>query len=583
VSAQAVGLLSAALSHSGDSAAQATLGDYYMTAGQPFEAAWAFRRACDVMRSKEPRTERILSLAAALQAASLPARALDLVTSATAGAPRNAALITRKAELQLHLGRPEAAAASLRSLPTHSPDSRLLLGRTLEAAGDNAGALALYRRCAAEGLTAAEANLRLGRLLLRLGSAEQARTALEAAHRLAPTRPEPLLALGISRMPEARQHPERAGRWFDEALRVSPELPAARVAIGRVYALHRRWTQAAEQFALALKRTPRDPEALLALADALAALGHLAEARERRGLACVGQGKLPQALAEFRALLKLQPDSRQAALLISQTLIQMDRNAEAARGVQSALSRHPGDGELKQRLGQLLVLSHARVRARQLCEAWRREEPDAARPLWLLGRIAQSDLRLAQAVDFFEQAAQRDSSDPELLFSLGEALGRAGPRQSNPRALELLSRAVELAPGEARYRYHLGLVLQQMGRWEPARRQFLRALDLDPGFTGAYTGLLHISGRLQEPGQTALYAPIVREVQQSRRDEVPLRAHVFRAPDDPAGYAALARFLAARGHLKAARSQWEVALALRPADPVARRELARLNRILDVL
>lgn len=583
-SAEEARLLSAALSRPADSAAQAALGDHYMTTGRSFEAVWAFQRARDAAAgSGEAQAERALSIATALQAAGVPSRALDLVAEAAAGDPMNAALVTRRAELQLQFGRPEAAVTGLRSFAALSPAARLLLGRALEATGDSSGALAQYRQCTADAAVSAEGNLRLGRLLLRLGRTGEARPALEAASRLAPARPEPLIALGMSFMPEAQQHPERAGRWFNEALRVSPENAAARVAVGRVYALHRRWTQAAAQFAQAVNHSPRDPEALLALAEALEALGHRAEARQRRGMAYVAQDKLPQARAEFEALQRLQPDGRQAALLISQTLIQMDRNAEAARIVQAALTQHPDDRELKQRLAQLMILSHSRRSAQQVCEAWRRAEPEAARPLWLMGRIAQGNLQLTQAIDFFEQAAQKDPDDPEILFSLGEALGRVGPRQSVPRALDLLARAVERAPREARYRYHLGLVLQQTGRLEPARRQFLRALDLDPGLTGAYTGLIHVSGRLQEPGQTALYAPIVREQQQARRDEQPLRTRVYRAPGDPAGYAALARYLAARGRLEAARSQWEVATALRPADPAARRELTRLNRILDVL
>jgi cellulose synthase operon protein C len=575
-------LLSAALARPADGAAQAALGDHYLALRRSFEAAWAYQRARDAAGTAT-QSEPALFVATALEAAGVPTRALDVVTEAAARNPANAALVERRAELQLHLGRPKAAIASLRSLPSLAPDSRLLLARALEAAGDDAGALAQCHCCAADETASAEASLRLGRLLMRLGRAGEARAALETAHRLAPTRPEPLMALGMSFMPEARLYPERAGRWFNEALRVSPELPAARVGVGRVYALHRRWSEAASQFVLAVKSSPRDPEALLALAEALEAMGHRAEAHERRGMAYVAQGKLPQAHAEFQALQRLQPDSRQAALLISQTLIQMDRNAEAARVVQAALPRHPQDAELKQRLAQLLVLSHTRHRARQVCEAWRQAEPEAARPLWLLGRIAQGSLQLVQAIDLFEQAARKDPNDPEILFSLGEALGRAGPRQSIPRALELLARAVERAPGEARYRYQLGLVLQQSGRLEPARRQFLRALDLDPGFTSAYTGLLHVSGRLQEPGQTALFAPIVRDLQQARRDEPALRARVYQAPDDPAGYAALARYRAARGDLKGARSQWEVAVALRPLDPAARRELDRLNRLLDVL
>src|SRR5439155_10587166 len=100
---------------------------------------------------------------------------------------------------------------------------------------------------------------------------------------------------------------------------------------------------------------------------------------------------------------------------------------------------------------------------------------------WLLGRIAlASPRRLPEAIDDFERAARLAPRDPEILFALGEALSRPGARLDPTRALDLLGRAVEQAPAGPRYRYQLGLLLQQLDRPEPARRQFLRALALDP-------------------------------------------------------------------------------------------------------
>src|SRR5260370_21231981 len=114
-------------------------------------------------------------------------------------------------------------------------------------------------------------------------------------------------------------------------------------------------------------------------------------------------------------------------------------------------------------------------------------------------------------MDNLGRAARLAPRDPEILFALGEALSRSTPLQDIGRALDLFGRAIELAPREASYRYQLGLLLQQLDRTEAARRQFLRALDLDPRMTAAYAGLLHASGQLREPGQIALFAPAIRE------------------------------------------------------------------------
>jgi cytochrome c-type biogenesis protein CcmH/NrfG len=251
--------------------------------------------------------------------------------------------------------------------------------------------------------------------------------------------------------------------------------------------------------------------------------------------------------------------------------------------IKAAAVRHPREAVLQERLGELLLLSHTSGSARRVCEAWLRADPRASRAFWLRGRVALGELEMVPALDDFERAARLAPTDPEILFALGEALSRPTPRRDLSRALELLGRAVELAPQEPRYRYQLGLLLQQLGRPEAAQRQFLRALDRDPRMTATYTGLIQVAGKLREPGMIALFAPVIRAQQEAKRVEPALRRRVYRSPSDPSACAALARYLAARGDLKEARAQWEVAAALRPGDGEARRELARLNHILDLL
>lgn len=600
-------LLRQALSRPTDRTAQAALGRYYLRAHRPFEAVWMLQRAQAAGSSgagRAPDPGPAVAIADALEAGGLRARALELLTEAAGLRPGDLALALGRAELQLRLGWPEAAAQSLRPLSggqrmeskaqaSSSSEGRgspletaaaLLLGRALEAAGDDTAALAQYRRCVAANPGPGEAALRLGRLLVRRGQVTEGRAAIESAHRLLPSSPEPAYALGMSFMPEAAKNPGPAGRWFSEALQVAPEYGPARIALGRLAASHRAWQQAAQQFDQALHSDPRDPEALLGLAEVLAATGHPAEAHQRRGLAYVMQDKLPQALAEFRALKALEPESQTGSILISQTLIQMEQNGAAAREVEAAAARWPRDEALKERLVELYLNSLTHDAAQRLCEEWRRMDPKAAKPLWLLGRMTRnSPGQLSEAIEDYERAAGLAPRDPEILASLSEALFRSGPRHDPGRALDLIRRAIELAPREASYRYQLGLMLQQLERLEPARFQFLRALDRDPHMTAAYTNLIQVSARLREPALVALFAPVVRDQQQAKRIESGLRGAAYRSPADPAGYAALARFLTDRGELKDARAQWEVVLALKPGDTAARRELAWLNRILDAL
>jgi tetratricopeptide (TPR) repeat protein len=623
-------LLTAALKRPAEESAQASLGRYYLAAGRPFEALWALQRARDATgesRSPSPgfkaspglkprsvltkpafagsaagqltkvgfaRTDRGfnpglnpgLAMAETLESVGLRARALALLTEAVAHHPADVSLALRQAELQLRLGQPAAAVAALRPFASQppTPTAALLFGRALEANGDDAAALAQYRGGAAAAPGSVEAHLRLGRLLVRRGQVAEGRAALEAAHRLAPADPEPCYALGMSFMPEVLKNPLPAVRWLSETLRVAPGYAPAHVALGRVCMVHRRWVDAARQLERVQSEGVSEPAALRGLAEVLAANRQPLEARQRRGMADVLEGKLSQALDEFRALKAVEPGSRDASILISQVLIQMGRSAEAAVEIQAAADRWPRDAELKERLAQLYIDSLTHDGARQLCEQWRRQEPAAAKPLWLLGRAELfSPHQLPQAIDHLERAARLAPRDPEILFALGEALSRSTARQDTGRALDLLGRAIELAPREAKYRYQMGLLLQQLDRPVEARRQYLRALDLNPRMTAAYAGLLGIASQLREPGQIALFAPVIRDQQQAKRAESELRRSTYRSPQDPAAYAALARYLSGRGDLRQAQAQWEVVLTLNPNDAAARQELARLDRILAVL
>src|SRR5205085_11954543 len=210
-----------------------------------------------------------------------------------------------------------------------------------------------------------EPEMRLGRLLFRLRQLEEGRASLESAHRLAPADPEPLYALGMSCMPDARAHPERAMRWLMAAIQASPRYGPAERALGQMALLHRLWKLAVHHYGLALTADPRDAEALVRLGEALDGMGHPAEAHQRRGVGSLLQGQLPQALAEFRAEKVADPGNKAPAIFISQTLTQMGLNGEAAVEIRMALARHPGDPDLKERLVTLYILSHTGEPARR--------------------------------------------------------------------------------------------------------------------------------------------------------------------------------------------------------------------------
>jgi len=103
-------------------------------------------------------------------------------------------------------------------------------------------------------------------------------------------------------------------------------------------------------------------------------------------------------------------------------------------------------------------------------------------------------------------AAERDyrdylvdhADDVDALHLLGVLLHQRG---DSAAAMELLRRAVQIAPEVARLHLSLGGVLMQLGQDEAARGAFLRALELDPNLVEAHGVLGHLQlrdGELEE-------------------------------------------------------------------------------------
>jgi cytochrome c-type biogenesis protein CcmH/NrfG len=248
-----------------------------------------------------------------------------------------------------------------------------------------------------------------------------------------------------------------------------------------------------------------------------------------------------------------------------------------------AYERFPDHPETREQLAALLILANDRKGAAELCQAWLKEEPGAAVPLRMLGRIAANDLRFEDAIRCYEQAIAREPENADFLIAYGEALLDAPGRERPLRALELLTRAASLAPEDARARYHLGVALMRAGRPEEARRQLLRTLDLDPHRGPTYSTIVQLARRLRAPGPADLFAGLVRRVEDRLREELALWRRTWDHSQDPDGYLALARFLVRTAAPRKAEAQLEEALRLRPDWPEARAELLRVRRLIAAL
>jgi tetratricopeptide (TPR) repeat protein len=260
--------------------------------------------------------------------------------------------------------------------------------------------------------------------------------------------------------------PTEAIPHLEEALRIRPRYPEARVNLGRSLFLLGRVEEAVAEFERAISLRPDDP----------VAFNNLAFCR-------MGQGELAEAVRLYARALALQPDWAEVQHRAGIVQImegdwegggeRLRRAAagdpghpeyvEHARGFE-ALRRDPGGSSAEaQRLRDYLVVSHrqaARVLGRQAC---------------LTAALAQ-----------LRKALRLDSARADLQDELGVVLTRLGRMDE---AMDAFEAALRLDPALPTAHNNLGFLLFQRGRREAAMAHYREALRLAPQFDLARNNL----------------------------------------------------------------------------------------------
>ncbi len=170
------------------------------------------------------------------------------------------------------------------------------------------------------------------------------------------------------------------------------------------------------------------------------------------GVIRAGQGRLPEAVAEFGSALRLEPGYADAERNLGLALAREGRADEAVAHYEAALRLQPDMAEAHDDLGNALLV---------------------------LGRPAE-------AVPHFAAALQLAPADAEAECNLGIALARLD-RVAD--ALPHYERAVQLEPGNALLQFNLANALMRAGRPAAAVDHYRAVLRLRPGNAEAQSNL----------------------------------------------------------------------------------------------
>lgn len=305
-----------------------------------------------------------------------------------------------------------------------------------------------------------EAHINLGNLYSAEGRLDEALGEYETVLRLNPDHAEAHTSLGNVYLMKGLK--DKALREYRTALKVNPDDFQTHNNLGNLYFMQGQLDQAVRQYQIALKLNPAAEQTRRNLMTAYRKQSQMGEAGgkiqgsapgsgagpadEHRNLANIyySQGRLDEAVREYRAFLKLNPDSAEAHNDLGNVYYKQGRLDEALVEYQAALKLSPKSSEVHNNLGKIY------------------------------GRQGHLDKALKE----FQAAVKLNPDFADAHNMLGNVYGLQGRMD---KALKEYETALKLNPGSAETHNNIGTIYYRQGLLDKARDEFQTALRLKPG------------------------------------------------------------------------------------------------------
>lgn len=270
-----------------------------------------------------------------------------------------------------------------------------------------------------------------------------------------------------------------------------------------------------------------------------------------RGIASSGQGRLDEAILDFRRAIALDPNLAAAQTNLVATLIRQRKSAEALAEIANLHAiTHEQDpiawalqGEAEFNSGHLDAARAAYERATRL-------NPGSAMIWSWIGFIQFKQNDLAGAEKSLRIALRLRPDDPETRKRLAELQLRLG---KGAEAADLLGAQAAANPNDVASWINLGLAEQKRGRLAEAEQAWRKALELDPVSADAWANL----GTLQST------------LDRLEEAETNLLKAVKSRPNHAHAWSSLAYTQVRRGRLADAEESFRILVELTPRDPQA--------------
>lgn len=308
--------------------------------------------------------------------------------------------------------------------------------------------------------------------------------------------PAALTALAGQRA--AQGEDDEAIRLLERALSISPNQPAANLALGQLLLRRDRLPEAMDRFetvlsvsrdnearqgelaastrlALRAKRAGNIEAAYRCLKHASQFLPTSAELLTDLGLVAEQLGRLDPARDALQRALALDPKRPDALYAVARVELRADHLAASEKAFRDYLSLKPDDATAWYGLGRDL---HRQQRDPEAEQALRRSitiQPVQTESYYELGAIALDAQRDAEAKELFEKTLSRDPRHGGALTGMGEISYRA---RDFAAARKELTAAVVNSPDYQPAHYYLGLTLARLGEKDASAAELARATEL---------------------------------------------------------------------------------------------------------
>ncbi|MEO5717938.1 MAG: tetratricopeptide repeat protein, partial [Chthoniobacterales bacterium] len=405
---------------------------------------------------------------------------------------QNPTVFSRIGQIWFEQGSPLKAGAFMakaRELATNDLENRLRLARVYNAVGSRGEAqkeaLFVLQHAPADGAA-----------LLLLAQLAQTATEISSAEQALAAFPEKesvpyFLAAGTVAMRKANL--DGAQQLIDQALAADPKSAEAHHARALLFLLQKDMARARGEFKAAAELSPPRSNLKITYADYLARTGAAAEAT-----------------TYLQSLTKTTPDFLTAWTLLARTTLSAKKPVEAISLLENVFSRDPDNVDARLIQADALLQNHQAKKATDVLELLDRSHPNAPviklqlakaylqdnRPeqataslkqaltinpnlieaILLSAKIDLSAGRSAQAINSLEGLLKKGNLGSAQIL-LADAYRAAGRLDD---AASIFREQISQAPKKAEGYTFLGLIQEQQGKRDDARRSFEKARELDP-------------------------------------------------------------------------------------------------------